>query len=459
MTLFSFSLVQAVWWNPSYDYRYKIISNSTTEFPVSVNDTYGICGNIIWALIGNNSHLYCKVQGCCSGEIAIANETHEKYWENEADHTGNNPIAVWRNTLEGEVGEHYSVYHMNELDVIDSTNQYSATAYNKDPSDIVSGVFGDAIEFDRTGDAYLDTGNTEWGHKIVKNHSHSIWIKSQDTSNYMATFGGSDTVIGYLLEYVGWNSPSQHDVYFYVRSSGPTLLSGYAAPNWYDGQWHHFVFVMIPVDNTIKIYMDNVSQPITYVSIPTLQVGWDYTDPHAIGAYDYGTIEGEFNGSIDEYRMFNRTLSEEEIEIMYLNGVNQLTTLGEEETRLPPTTTTTQYNYTALEERVEELESRTSTLESIMTTVQDNIATMQTTIGTIQAQIVGILSEITNIWSEIDSIWSTVNLMTTTTTTTTTTSTTTTTTVPPCKPRGPKCNCNGVCDPTETIYTCPWDCP
>jgi len=28
-----------------------------------------------------------------------------------------------------------------------------------------------------------------------------------------------------------------------------------------------------------------------------------------------------------------------------------------------------------------------------------------------------------------------------------------------CKKKGPKCNCNGICDLRETIETCPWDCP
>jgi len=36
---------------------------------------------------------------------------------------------------------------------------------------------------------------------------------------------------------------------------------------------------------------------------------------------------------------------------------------------------------------------------------------------------------------------------------------TTTTTVPSeCKPRGTRCNCNGICDGKETSDTCPWDC-
>ena len=38
--------------------------------------------------------------------------------------------------------------------------------------------------------------------------------------------------------------------------------------------------------------------------------------------------------------------------------------------------------------------------------------------------------------------------------------TSTTTTIPSeCKPRGPNCNCNGICDGKETPEKCPWDCP
>jgi len=91
------------WWNSTFSYRYPIsnIQNGTVTEPIAVNDTAGIQGDVIWAYINNQSYVYSTESGP-AGDIAVANDTTEKYWENESSRSGNQPTLVWNQV--GRVG-------------------------------------------------------------------------------------------------------------------------------------------------------------------------------------------------------------------------------------------------------------------------------------------------------------------------------------------------------------------
>lgn len=88
--------------------------------------------------------------------------------------------------------------------------------------------------------------------------------------------------------------------------------------SWTAGVWHHVAFVYdgVGAANTdrLKIFIDGVSQTITYNgTVPsTLR---DSTAPIRIG--DFQNLNRFWNGLIDEVRIYNRAISDSEIQELY----------------------------------------------------------------------------------------------------------------------------------------------
>ena len=86
-----------------------------------------------------------------------------------------------------------------------------------------------------------------------------------------------------------------------------------------DGAWHHVAAVLdndgSPNLNEIKLYVDGTEEavPITSIAICT-----SYSDVVKIGVY--GTTAKYFNGLIDDVRIYDRALSEAEIQVLAAMG-------------------------------------------------------------------------------------------------------------------------------------------
>ena len=165
------------WWNATFGYRYAIINNETSiEYPLAVNDTYGIDGSPIWALIKNESFIYSTASGP-SGTIAIANETAEKKWENATSETGNNITDIWGATAMG-------IFHME--DVSGTLHDSSSQSNDAVASSLVygnEGLFGKALYF---ADDTIRTGAVpnEADFDVTTGYTIEATVNLTGTSNY-----------------------------------------------------------------------------------------------------------------------------------------------------------------------------------------------------------------------------------------------------------------------------------
>ena len=82
-----------------------------------------------------------------------------------------------------------------------------------------------------------------------------------------------------------------------------------------DNQWHHVVVVILDNSNA-ALYLDGVLEE----DDTTPSGAWD-TDSNA-NLYIGGRADtgGDFNGSIDEVLIYNRSLSADEIKQLYIKG-------------------------------------------------------------------------------------------------------------------------------------------
>ena len=177
------------------------------------------------------------------------------------------------------------------------------------------GKFGKALSFDEVDD-YVEVADSD--SLKLTNFTITVWIKGHANDVFSrivskptdGTYGGFDFVANkrytdLLFKYskagVGW-------------SGGPSALGMLK-----EGEWQFFaVRVWNDGTNTYAEILDGSGNILANYT-------WDYviefntTRPLRIGM-DYGK-KNPFNGIIDEVRIYNRALSENEIKMLYYNKI------------------------------------------------------------------------------------------------------------------------------------------
>jgi len=168
--------------------------------------------------------------------------------------------------------------------------------------DWVAGQSGSALEFTGAG-TYVDCGNAEVLNVGV--FSVSFWCNIPDTQgyNHMVSKGGHQTTPA-----VNWgvmmHSDEERILY---ESFNDTAWPGIRADTTI-GQWHHVVATFD--GDTMQLYHDGVLAETTSGAGMLL----DQSRPFLIGARsDAGAAGAFFTGSIDDVRIYNKVLNQDEI--------------------------------------------------------------------------------------------------------------------------------------------------
>ena len=187
------------------------------------------------------------------------------------------------------------------------------TVLTPGPGTYYQGQIGLALGYSGTFiDRVANSASLNFGNGSL---SISGWIKTNQTSPflYLDHRRNNDGIYsGYSLE--GNNGivlgrirdSSGHDVYV---QAGPIN----------DNQFHHIAFVVDRSTQTSRIYLDNKLQALANIS----QVG--NIDQNSIGV-DLGytvspnTAVDSFSGLMDQIRIYNRTITDNEIQSLYLEG-------------------------------------------------------------------------------------------------------------------------------------------
>ena len=339
LPLIFFSHIPVVysWWNATYGFRYEIISDADVTNVIAINNTHDVGGTIIWtnnATTGETIYLYCENSGCGSGLTAIANDTDEKFWLNESYYgsfVGNSPAYVYDlNTL--------IVYNFGERtgtalkDSATRTGTFDGTA-SSDPAFIDGGLFYYSSEFDGNDNWNLINLGLTREYKTI-----SLWVKYNysDCSNYAGIFEDEYGGLRAKVE-AGFNKPM-----FYC--GGTNYVPAHA---WHtDDTWY---MLTLTWNNTGLSWYKNGTFVDSHVfaGYPDA-TQCEFGAPGADGNYILGYGEGDnsfYTGLMDEFRIYNRTLTSAEILEMYQNGINNLLTLGAEETP----SASDFYNYTKID--------------------------------------------------------------------------------------------------------------
>jgi len=153
----------------------------------------------------------------------------------------------------------------------------------------------------------LDMGTNDW--------TLSAWFKTSTTGVQQGIISkrtSGATEQGYRV-FIGSDDKVKAELNDGTHSTFSVLQTS-SAGTFQDGQWHH-VAVTFDRNGYMKLYIDGNSEDQTDISA-TDGYDIDTTRPLLVGASGNGTVFN-FDGVIDEARIFNRVLSSTEIQDLY----------------------------------------------------------------------------------------------------------------------------------------------
>jgi len=215
---------------------------------------------------------------------------------------------------------YYDAVYLGNITPDSSGNGNHGNLTNMDvPEDLVVGKFGNALDFDGVDD-YVDCGNNS-SLNITGNITLEAWIYPHSISTYQEFISKGD-----------YGGPTNAFTYFflimdngYVRfgintgAAGDYVDSGAALPS--ANTWYHVAATFDPGSDNVVIYIDGAqSNTGTITNAPPSLA----SQPLYIGALkDGASTLNEFDGLIDEVRIWDQVLSADAIEQSYELGAPQ----------------------------------------------------------------------------------------------------------------------------------------
>jgi len=206
---------------------------------------------------------------------------------------------------EGLIG--YYPFNGNAND--ESGNNYHGTVNGATLTTDRFGNEGNAYEFNGVDD-FINVGD-HFNFDFDSSFSISAWVKTDKSTGLQNIFGKVD----YSWESTEFYCLSVHGSYArgVVRDTVGHDINAVGSTTYVsDNVWYHIAMTYDgKTDSTLNVYVDGIFEvsgtksgnPITMVT----------SDPALIGAYRFGRFLNFFDGSIDELRIYNQALSEDDI--------------------------------------------------------------------------------------------------------------------------------------------------
>lgn len=188
---------------------------------------------------------------------------------------------------------------------------------------IVDGHIGEALEFDGSDDYVNLTNLGDFGEQVATS-TFEAWVKTSFKKDWTTLFKVLDQGcnMAWAIDVnrsVKAGFPFAEDiVHYYVRQKSAAGCNAIAVEIEFplsDGKWHHIVFAIEDAgESEVSIYMDGEPQEVIEGDVKKLDTFIPFVEPVYIGAANNrGKVERHFPGIIDEVRIYDRPLTEEEV--------------------------------------------------------------------------------------------------------------------------------------------------
>ncbi|MFH2142107.1 MAG: DUF2341 domain-containing protein, partial [Bacteroidota bacterium] len=306
------------WWNTSFSYRKNIstdsgVASSITNSIVSVNfsTTSLISQGMMRSDCGDTRFVNANnVELQYTLETSTCNSTNTIYWV-WGNWTGNANTTIWTyygnqiTTLKTDYTNPDKslivYYHFDNSSAYGETNSniFDFSKYNNNgtaaSTTIVAGKFGKAVKFGGSGSSVKNTNLVG-----PSNLSIVLWLNTS-----------SSDLDQNWHNLIGWNYDGANINGIWIYQNKTIVWSATGANSQHStvlekDRWYHIAFTF---DGTTRtIYVDGVNQSFT--------AGFAYTtNTFSIGSV--GTTNYFSNSMVDEVKIFNRTLTKNEILALY----------------------------------------------------------------------------------------------------------------------------------------------
>lgn len=211
-----------------------------------------------------------------------------------------------------------------ESNVVDSAG--SANGYTTNGATFVQGMVGEGFSFDGITNSVVVPNTPSLNFGTNQNFSVETWIQAQQTPGniYGVAIIATKANTPDSTQSVGWSLFLENGSLGFQLAPAPMSPDNTAhwrasATSLQDGKFHH---VAVTVERTSptggKLFVDG---KIVYTFNPTARSGNISTDgPLYIGRHDQADFNCFFKGIIDEVSIYNRSLTTNEISMIYQSG-------------------------------------------------------------------------------------------------------------------------------------------
>lgn len=268
-----------------------------------------------------------------NARIGSWNHTTGAEWKGYIDDLRIYNRALSRTEIETLVGisDHRAFMGHWKLDETSGTTAADSSGMGNDgtmggglsgATDSVSGQIDTALNFDGIGD-YIASGFNPVNY-AGREWTTSAWFKSSSTTAQSHAILGARVGTGATgSEFEVYFKPDTDDLNIALgdSNSGGSVYTCVTGTNYFDGGWHQVVITAVHAD-TLKCYVDGVlkltqaitsSQVNSNIDLPEYGIG-------AVNEIDNGVYNHFFEGSIDDVRIWDRALSQDEAEGLFCTG-------------------------------------------------------------------------------------------------------------------------------------------
>ena len=172
-----------------------------------------------------------------------------------------------------------------------------------------TGKLGGALEFDGNGD-YIEVNNPTSFEFGTADHTMMMWMKRSGTGN-------NDKVFSKTAD-ADWETKGKQ---FYVFTNDKLRweecdVGNVESVSTIDTNWHHIAVTFVNSDNNVSLYIDGLLDNSSILETTSD----DASHVIKIGA----RATSYFNGTIDDVRIYDRALSEQEIQALMQGSESQL---------------------------------------------------------------------------------------------------------------------------------------
>lgn len=224
--------------------------------------------------------------------------------------------AAWDSSFKG-------VWHLidgSSLSAADSTSNTNTGTITA--ATAVAGKVDGGASFNGTTGFIRTTNNVALGDFTI-----SFWAKVNGTSNSGAFFGKVDDGGNGIVEMFANSDQnagaSANNTFLGIRNDGAAAvnLGSYSSSTPYDNTFHYHTLTR--TGTTVAVYLDGVSQTITYSAQTLTSASISSTEPIDLGARNARNVEDLFfSGSLDEFHLSTTLRSADWITTEYNNQSN-----------------------------------------------------------------------------------------------------------------------------------------